>query len=65
MPCLPTSLHLYEEIVKHCLCEMEAPNSSHPHRTELSGGRQGKYLEGEVGPEERGQVVLAGEIIAD
>lgn len=28
MPCLPTSLHLYEEIIKHCLCEMEASNSS-------------------------------------
>lgn len=24
MPCLPTSLRLYEEIIKHCLCETDA-----------------------------------------
>lgn len=24
MPCLPTSLCLYEEIIKHCLCETDA-----------------------------------------
>lgn len=26
-PCLPTSLGLYEEIIKRCLCETDAPNS--------------------------------------
>lgn len=59
MPCLPTSLHLCEEIVKHCLREMEASNSSHPRRSELSGaGREGKCLQGEVGPGVRGETFL-------